>query len=82
VTQRAVLSALSPEHIATYCGKLAGFDHALLVHVSTSQEVDRPTELVGLVGEHFISTGRLPVRKERKPVKAHFFLHAPRTQIK
>jgi hypothetical protein len=66
VTQQAFLSVLSSEHIATYCGYLADFDSALLVYVSTSEEVDRPTELVELVGEHFILTGRLPVRKESK----------------
>jgi len=44
----------------------AEFDSALLFYVSFSEEVARPTELVELVGEHFVLTGRLPVRKESK----------------
>lgn len=67
MTQLDLLSELqSREHIATYCGYLAEFDNSLLVHVSTSEEVDRLPELVELVGEHFILTGTLPVRKENK----------------
>jgi hypothetical protein len=73
VTQRDLLSVLSTEHNVPYCGILAGFGNALPVHVSTSQEVDRPKELVELAGAHFMSTGSLPVHKERKTVKAHFF---------
>jgi hypothetical protein len=83
VTQRDLLSVLSTEHIVPYCGYLAGFDNAVLVHVSTSQEADRPKELVELAGAHFMSTGKLPVLKERKTAKAYFFLHTstPRTHI-
>jgi len=66
VTQQALLSVLSREHIATYSGYLADFDSALLVYVSTSEEVERSSELVEVVGEHFILTERLPVRKESK----------------
>lgn len=66
VTQQTLLSVLSHEHIATYCGYLADFDSALLVYISTSEEVDRSAELVELFGERFILTGRLPVRKASK----------------
>lgn len=72
VSQQALLSVLSREHTATYCEYLAGFDSALLVYVSTSEEGDMPTELVKLVGEHFILIGRLPVSKESK-VQRHIF---------
>jgi hypothetical protein len=46
VTQQALFSVLSREHIAAYCGYLAEFDSALLVYVSTSEKVDRPAELM------------------------------------
>jgi hypothetical protein len=69
VTGKDILSVLSREHTVTYCGYLADFDSALPVYVSTSEKVDRPTELVELLGEHFILTGRFPVRKKGSPYR-------------